>query len=155
MNHLIMVVEDEYGNAEILQLLLEAEGFRVALASNGREALELLSGEKPAVVLSDFMMPRLTGAELGAEIRASQNLAAIPFVIVSATSEWIVQEAFKDYDAFVQKPYSGDGLVELVRHLAINGRRRPSERDVQNGIDDPNSEDSLKQILRKVMLPPA
>ncbi|MCR5885067.1 response regulator [Rhizobacter sp. J219] len=60
---LVLLAEDEYGNAEILRLLLEAEGFRVSSASNGKLALELLAGEKPALILTDFMMPHATGGE--------------------------------------------------------------------------------------------
>lgn len=63
---MILIVEDEYGNAEILQLLLEAEGYRVALASNGQQALDILrTSENPALILSDFMMPVMNGGEFG------------------------------------------------------------------------------------------
>lgn len=155
MNQLIMIVEDEYGSAEILQLLIEAEGYRVVFAANGSDALELLEGEKPAVILSDFMMPRLTGAEFGAAVRAAPNLAAIPFVIISGTNESVVRKAFKDYDAFVPKPFSVDGLLELVKHLAENGRRPSPENHAENEVADPNVDASLQKILRKLMLPPA
>ena len=155
MNQLIMIVEDEYGSAEILQLLLEAEGFRVAFAANGRDALELLDGEKPAVILSDFMMPRVTGAELGTTVRSTSSLAGIPFVIISGTNELVVRKAFKDYDAFVPKPYSVDGLIELVRYLAENGRRQSRNQQVESEVAEPNADESMKKILRKLMLPPA
>src|SRR5918993_656201 len=102
---LILVVEDEYGHAEILQLLLVAEGYRVAFASNGKAALELLQGEPPALIISDFMMPIMNGGELGEAVRRTLSLCHIPFVIMSGTDEDIVRRTFGDYDAFLVKPF--------------------------------------------------
>lgn len=156
MNHLILIVEDEYGNAEVLQLLLEAEGFRVACASNGREALDLLAGERPAVILSDFMMPRMTGAELGVAIRDTPKLADVPFVLLSATSESVIRERFVDYDALVQKPYEIDGLLELVKHLAEHGRpRHATSGEHGDAVAQANAETAFRKILLKVMMRPA
>ena len=132
---LVLLIEDEYGNAEVLGMLLEEAGFRVTVATNGKEGLEKLSGEKPALILSDFMMPYLTGAELGTAVRADSALADVPFVIITATTEATVQQRFKDYDAFVQKPYSADGLLKLIEHLATHGRPPPiSERPERDPI---------------------
>jgi two-component system phosphate regulon response regulator PhoB len=119
---LVLLAEDEYGNAEILRMLLEAEGFRVSSAYNGRAALELLAGEKPAVILTDFMMPHATGGELGQAVRANPLLEDIPIIVMSGTSETVVRESFADYDAFVEKPYAADSLLALVAHLAVRGR---------------------------------
>jgi two-component system phosphate regulon response regulator PhoB len=111
---LVLLAEDEYGNAEILRMLLEAEGFRVSSAYNGRAALELLAGEKPAVILTDFMMPHATGGELGQAVRANPLLEDIPIIVMSGTSETVVRESFADYAA--------DSLLALVAHLAVRGR---------------------------------
>ena len=145
---LVLVVEDEYGAAEVLQLLLEASGYRVAMASNGRTALDLLAGEKPAVVLSDFMMPHMTGGELGVEVRASAALRDIPFIVMSGTSEDVVQRSFTDYDAFVRKPYAADELLALLHKLVNGGRPRkePPGRD-------PEVDESLRQLLKGIQLP--
>ena len=152
---LVLMVEDEYGNAEVLQLLLEAEGYRVAFGSNGKAGLDLLAGEKPAVIISDFMMPHLTGAELGQAVRANPLLADIPFVMVSGTNESVVQAAFSDYDAFVQKPFVADALLALVSHLVDTGRpkRRPSESaDGAGGVE---ADPTLQGLLQRLKLPPA
>ncbi len=143
---LILVVEDEHGNAEIVQLLLEASGFRVATASNGKAALELLEGEKPSLILSDFMMPTMNGAELGDAVRRNAALAAIPFIFMSGTSEQVVRQAFRDYDAFVPKPFDVDTLLPLVARLAESGRPAPpSSKEVG---------DSMRQLLKGIHLPP-
>lgn len=128
---LILVVEDEYGNAEVLQMLLEAEGFRVALASNGKAALQLLAeGEKPALILSDFMMPVMTGGEFGLALRGDPALARIPFVFMSGTNEEVVRRAFADYDAFVVKPIQFAALSVVLQRLIAEGR--PSASGASN-----------------------
>jgi CheY-like chemotaxis protein len=142
---LILIVEDEYGSAEVLQLLLETHGYRVASASNGSAALDLLAGERPAVILSDFMMPHMNGAELGACIRRNAGWSEIPFVFISGTSEPVVQAAFKDYDRFLPKPTDVDLLLSTVGDLATNGRRPPAR---SQGVSD-----SMRHLLKGIEFP--
>jgi len=143
---LILIVEDEYGAAEILQLILEAHGYRVASAPNGKAALDLLNGERPAVVVSDFMMPHLNGAELGAALRESPGLAEIPFLFVSGTNEEVVRRTFADYDGFLSKPYDVDALLAIVGELASGGRKvRMRSKEV---------DESMRQLLKGIELPP-
>jgi two-component system phosphate regulon response regulator PhoB len=119
---LVLVIEDEYANAEVLRILLEAEGYRVAIATNGSAALELLEQEKPALVLSDFMMPTMNGASLGVAVRCHEALADVPFVMMSGTSEAVVRALFNDYDAFLTKPFEADALLAVVARLMVNRR---------------------------------
>ena len=144
--NLILLVEDEYGIAEVLKLLFEADGYRVALASNGKAALELLAGEVPALILSDFMMPHMNGGELGIAVRNDPRLKDIPIVILSATSEVVVQRTFSDYDAFVVKPCELDALTLLVKRLVTAGRAG-SQRSAD--VDE-----SMRQLLKGIELPP-
>ena len=105
------MVEDEHDNAELLQFVLEESGYRVRVASNGRAGLELLAAERPALILSDFVMPGVSGGELGASVRANPLLRDIPFVMLSGTSELDIRETFTKYDAFIEKPFSPEALV--------------------------------------------
>lgn len=144
---LVLIVEDEYGNAEILQLLLEAEGYRVTAASNGLQALDLLrDGEKPALILSDFMMPIMDGGEFGTAVRQDVALRQIPFVFMSATSEDVVRRAFQDYDAFMVKPVEIDPLLALVKKLVAEGRPPLAGSDL--------AEESMRQVLQEMRIPP-
>ncbi|MES2609794.1 MAG: response regulator [Pseudomonadota bacterium] len=144
---LVLIVEDEYGNAEILQLLLEAEGYRVAVATNGKQALEILrNGEKPSLVLSDFMMPVMNGGELGVAIRRDPAFSQMPFIFMSGTSEDVVRRAFDDYDALLAKPYELDTLLAIVKRFATDGRLpRPPGDQV---------EESMRQLLKGIRVPP-
>lgn len=144
---LVLIVEDEYGNAEILQLLLEAEGYRVAVASNGKQALEILqSGEHPALILSDFMMPIMNGGEFGTVVKKDATLAQIPFVFMSGTSEDVVRRAFKDYDAFLVKPIELESLMAVVQRLIGHGPQAPSSAE--------RVEESTRQVLEGMRVPP-
>lgn len=147
---LVLLAEDEYGNAEILRLLLEAEGFRVSVASNGKLALEQLAGEKPALILTDFMMPYVTGGELGQAVRANPLLEDIPIIVMSGTNEAVVRESFADYDAFIEKPYAADSLLKLVCHFVVQGRA--SQPEGEPGAV-PQLDPSLQRFLRKLKLP--
>ena len=119
---LVLVVEDEHGSAEVLQFLLQAEDYRVAVASNGRDGLALIDRERPAAILSDFLMPDVSGAELGFAVRVDPSLDDVPFVMLSGTSESVVRETFVDYDAFVKKPYQSQALMRVVAELLGHGR---------------------------------
>jgi CheY-like chemotaxis protein len=137
---LVLVVEDEHGTLELLQLILEAAGYRVATAGNGKSALEALAAEKPAAILSDYMMPHLTGAELGIAVRANPAWADIPFIMISATSEDVIKQEFSDYDVFVMKPYLARRLLQVVSHFVKSGRH-------QQGIERRNA-DADRELQR-------
>jgi CheY-like chemotaxis protein len=66
----VLVVEDEFGIAELLDAVLTEEGYQVVTAMNGRDGLELLARERPVLVLSDYMMPVMDGSAMLARIRA-------------------------------------------------------------------------------------
>jgi CheY-like chemotaxis protein len=119
---LVLLVEDEPGNAESMRAVLEAAGFRVATASNGQAALDLLAGERPAVIVADYSLPGVSGAALGRAVRADPRLVDVPFVIVSGFGQETVRDAFDDYDTFLGKPLSPEVVVPLVTHLSRYGR---------------------------------
>lgn len=152
---MILIVEDEYGNAEILRLLLEAEGYRVVLASNGKHALEVLrNGEKPSLILSDFMMPIMNGGELGQAVSQDQVLSQIPFIFMSGTSQDVVRRAYNGYDAFLAKPIEFDSLLLVVARLIAEGRppHLPAEGRPQ---PPPNGqvEESMRHLLKGIHIP--
>jgi CheY-like chemotaxis protein len=142
---LILVAEDEFEHAEVLQLLLVSAGYRVALASNGREALEQITKEAPALILSDFMMPHMTGAELGQAIRREPQWRDIPFIFISGTTEPVVRQQFNDYDAFAPKPFEIDALLPVIERLLANGRPSNRSREV---------DESMRHLLKGMKLPP-
>lgn len=83
----IMVVDDEYLLRSMLKDALEEAGYSVVLAEDGRAALALAKTESPDCILLDIMMPGLDGYETCAALKADADLAAIPVILVSATTD--------------------------------------------------------------------
>jgi CheY-like chemotaxis protein len=113
----VLVVDDEFGIVKLLEEVLTDEGHRVLTATNGRQALERAAEEKPALVVTDFMMPVMDGAALVKAMAADARLAGIPVVIMSSMSEATVAEQSPGYVAFVRKPFNIFAIVDLVANL--------------------------------------
>jgi CheY-like chemotaxis protein len=112
----ILVVDDELAIAEMLQAFLEGEGYQVARASNGQEALAILSRSRADLVISDVMMPQLDGRGLSHALSVNSAFGGIPLVLMSALGETIVGEK-TNYDAFLQKPFHLEDVLALVSRL--------------------------------------
>jgi CheY-like chemotaxis protein len=113
----ILVVDDELANAEVLALILEEEGYRVFCASNGRHGLQRVAEVHPDLIVLDFMMPIMDGAEMAKALRASQSTHQIPIVLNSSLNEDAVREHFRDYDHFLRKPYDIDEALATIARL--------------------------------------
>jgi signal transduction histidine kinase len=115
----VLVVEDSPTQARLLRLILEAEGFTVDVAGDGPAALTRLAAEPFDLVVSDVLMPGLTGFELCRMIKADPALCEIPVVLVTMLREplEIVQALEVGADSFIRKPYEPDALVARLRSL--------------------------------------
>ena len=113
----ILVVDDELANAEVLSLILEEEGYRVFCASNGRHGLERVAEVKPDLVVLDFMMPVMNGAEMARSLRASPETRHIRILMNSSLGEPALKDHFTDYDHFLRKPYNIDEALEVIARL--------------------------------------
>ncbi|MEO7107399.1 MAG: Hpt domain-containing protein, partial [Rhodoferax sp.] len=119
VNHvpLILVVDDSITVRRVTQRLLKREGYRVALASDGLDALEKLQEEKPTVVLSDIEMPRMDGFDLARNIRGDAKLRDLPIIMITSRIAGKHREHAKELgvDHYLGKPYSEEELLGLVR----------------------------------------
>jgi CheY-like chemotaxis protein len=123
----VLVVEDEFAIADLLEMVLTDEGYRVVTAANGRQGLERLAeGLHPDLIITDYMMPVLDGAGLLQAMRESEAQRAIPCIVMSAVPEAGVRERVGDYAAFVRKPFSLRAMVQLVTTI-LGARRRSPE----------------------------
>ena len=114
-NELVLIVEDEFAIAEIMEMALIDEGFRVVMAANGRQGLQCLAqGPLPNLVISDFMMPVLDGAGLLHAMRATEAHRDIPCIIMSSVPEASVRAHIEGYAGFIRKPFRLGDLVQLV-----------------------------------------
>lgn len=114
---LVLVVDDSITVRRVTQRLLKREGFRVALANDGLQALERLQEEKPAVVLSDIEMPRMDGFDLVRNIRGDSKLKDLPIIMITSRIAEKHREHARELgvDHYLGKPYSEDELIGLVR----------------------------------------
>ena len=119
----VLVVEDEASFVEALTIGLRREGFEVAVARDGFEALEQFDAVKPDLVLLDVMLPRLSGIDVCRQLRKRTQ---VPIIMVTAKSEEIdtVVGLEVGADDYVTKPYR---LRELVARMRAVLRRAPGD----------------------------
>ena len=121
----VLIVEDEFAIADLLEMALADEGYHVLLAANGRQGLERLAeGPRPDLVISDYMMPVLDGAGLIQAMRESEAQRDIPCIVMSSMPEANVRERIHGYRAFVRKPFDLSDMVQLVETILKAPRTR-------------------------------
>ena len=110
----VLIVEDEFAIADLLEMALTDEGYRVVRAANGRQGLERLAENSPDLVIADFMMPLLDGAGLVQAMRQSDGQREIPVIMMSSMPEANVHARIDGYAAFVRKPFQIADLMRLI-----------------------------------------
>ena len=132
----VLVVEDEPAQREVLGYNLEAEGFRVAKAENGEEALILVDEEQPDIIVLDWMLPNVSGIEVCRQLKTRADTRDVPIIMLSARSEEVdrVRGLETGADDYVIKPYS---VVELMARVRAQLRRtRPAAAGLRLEFDD-------------------
>ena len=127
----VLVVEDEESFVEALVVGLKREGFRVRVARDGLEALEVFDASRPDLVLLDVMLPRMSGVDVCRELRTKSR---VPIVMVTAKASEIdtVVGLEVGADDYVTKPYR---LRELVARMRAVLRRAPPEEESETSAD--------------------
>ncbi len=121
----VLVVDDDPVILELLRINFEIEGFEVFSASDGQEGLERARADRPDVVLSDIMMPRLDGLQFLARLRDDPATAGVPVVLLSAKAQNAeVQRGLAlGADDYVTKPFDPLELIDRVNAVLANSRR--------------------------------
>ena len=125
MNPYILVVEDEDALATLLQYNLDKEGYQVAVATDGEEALVLASERQPDLVLLDWMLPKVSGIEVCRRLRARPETRNVPILMLTARGEESdrVRGLDTGADDYIIKPFSMTELSARIR--AVLRRIRP------------------------------
>lgn len=131
----ILIVEDSQTQAEKLKYLIAGKGYRVRVASNGMRALEALNTYRPALILSDIVMPEMNGYQLCEAIKSSPEWHDIPVILVTSLtdSKDIIRGLECGADNFVRKPYPDNYLLTRIEHVLINQQLRRA-RNMEIGI---------------------
>lgn len=123
----ILVADDEFLLAAWLEELLLEEGHEVSVATNGDAALEEARRFMPELLVTDFMMPGLTGSELATAICSDARMRQMVIVLVSGAQGALARQRPDLFDAVLDKPYAFEALLnEITRLLAGKGKDEPS-----------------------------
>jgi signal transduction histidine kinase len=143
----VLLVDD---NADMRRLLADLVGkhYRIRLASNGREALEKLRERVPDLVLTDVMMPEMTGTELCSAIKSNPQLARVPVMLVTskAEREMKIKGLELGADDYVTKPFHPRELLARVDSL-IRVRVLQEELSVRNALLESTNEELKSTVL--------
>jgi signal transduction histidine kinase len=140
----ILVVEDDTNLLEGIRTVLELDGYDVTTAENGKQALDLLRStdhHAPQLIVSDIMMPIMSGIDLLVEVRREPAWVSIPFIFLTARSERSDVQRGKQLgvDDYLIKPFDAPDLLiavesRLRRHQAINAVANGAMTDLKQRI---------------------
>jgi PAS domain S-box-containing protein len=116
----VLCVNDHREQLELLEVQLRQAGYRVLTALDGAEATELAKRERPDLIISDVLMPRMSGVELCRAVRADAEIAGTPIMLLSALrkdTENVVEGLRAGADEYLEAPYNSMRLVALAARL--------------------------------------
>jgi signal transduction histidine kinase len=126
----ILIAEDSATQAQQLQHILEQQGYRVTATANGRLALQAARLDRPALIISDVVMPEMNGYELCRQIKADTRLGDVPVVLVTTLSDPhdVIRGLECRADNFILKPYDSGQLLHRITFVLINSQMRQNEQ---------------------------
>lgn len=116
MTKRILIVDDEFGIADIVAEILSEHGYTTSIAINGKLALESMLENRPDLVLLDVMMPVLDGLGTLLAMRKDANLATVPVAMMTALPEALPKDRSL-FQAWLSKPFSEQQLFEVIARL--------------------------------------
>lgn len=112
----VLLAEDDRALRRLLEVVLERAGYKVIPAADGLEAMKIALSTPVDVVVTDAMMPNLTGHEFCRFLRNSQTLSHLPVIFLSALEQKDTNHE-EQADAFLSKPVSSETLIECIEKL--------------------------------------
>ncbi|WAS06022.1 response regulator transcription factor [Gloeomargaritales cyanobacterium VI4D9] len=129
MAHHILLVDDEPGLRQAVQAYLEDSGFTVTTAANAQVAWELLQQQKPDLVVSDVMMPQVSGYQFLKQLRDDPRFQHLPVVFLTARG--MTKDRIAGFragvDGYIAKPFDPDELVAVIENLLRKAEPQPTD----------------------------
>lgn len=124
MPKMILIVDDEPSIIVPVQFLMEQNGYDVMVAFSGEEAMEVIEGNQPDLILLDIMLPVIDGFEVCQRVRENPEWNKIKIILLTALgSDANVEKGLAlGADAYITKPFSNVDIVEKVRELLENSK---------------------------------
>ncbi len=114
-NKRLLLVDDDFATREVMSMILAGEGYRVATAANGADALQRLhDSDRPCLILLDLTMPVMDGPTFCAR-RRDEGLSSIPVILVSSDHDIAQKAAALGADAYLEKPVDTIQLLDAIR----------------------------------------
>jgi signal transduction histidine kinase len=115
----ILIIDDEPDNFDVIEALLDSEGYELTYVANGKQALELLPAFQPDVILLDVMMPQMNGLQFCQKFKSNHEWKHIPVIMVTALSskEDLSECIAAGADDFISKPVNGTELRSRVKSM--------------------------------------
>lgn len=117
----VLLVEDTEDNRQMMRRLLEMSGYRVVEATNGREAVEIASEQRPRIILMDLSLPFIDGLAATRRIRNLPGFRNVPIIAVSAhdTADFHSEALAAGCNAYITKPIDYSELEAVVNRLLL------------------------------------
>lgn len=149
MSRRILVVDDSTTVRRVVERTLLGAGFEVLLAVDGREGLEVASAKVPDLVLVDFVMPHMNGFQLCQALRAIDNLARVPVVLMSAKADRIGDGFLAQTGAVdaITKPFSPEALLAVTTHALARAAALSTPPPIPTDLDQD------ERLAREASLP--
>jgi DNA-binding response OmpR family regulator len=113
----IIVCDDDQGILDVLQMLLETEGFIVFTEINSTNLIKQIQNKSPDLVLLDLWMPLLSGDQVLKAIRSTNDIKDLPVIVLSASVDGSDIAADAGADDFVAKPFDLDDIISKINNL--------------------------------------
>ncbi len=130
----VLVVDDESGILDSLNILLRNEGFTPLLAHGGKAGLERINEMSPDIVLTDIRMPNVTGVEILAAARQSDPDVPVILMTAQATLQSAMQAVNEGAFYYIQKPFRNDELIAILRRAAEHRNLRVENKSLKQAI---------------------
>ncbi len=134
----ILVVDDDMSTRSLLQLSLEQAGYTVFIAENGQEALEKVLAMPPDIILSDVVMPKMTGFELCHELKQNSFTCSIPIMLLTSQRETqdVIQGFQEGADEYITKPFDvKEVLVRVERVLRWTNQKKDGLPEITGSLE--------------------
>ena len=119
----VLLAEDDRALRRFLEVVLKRAGYKVIPAADGLEAMKIALSTPIDVVVTDAMMPNLSGHEFCRFLRNSQTLFHVPVILLSALERKETNHDGEQVDAFLAKPVSGESLIECIKKVLARKRK--------------------------------
>src|SRR5690242_15348188 len=130
----ILIVDDESGILQSLEILLRSNGYTPLLAHGGKRGLEMLREVNPDIILTDIRMPGATGVEILAAAKASQPDVPVILMTAQATLQSAMQAVNEGAFYYIQKPFQNDELLAILRRASEHRMLRVENRSLKQAI---------------------